>query len=507
MRWIGVAGLVLLSIARGQAIEKAGEFSDQDTNADFTAESPAVTQGELEREQSNPDRKSAPEIVRFGGDVTIGAGEEARDVVVIFGTLRIVGRVRGDVVVVGGRTIVDGRIEGNLVMPFGKLDLGPGAEVEGDVVAVLGEMNADPRAYIGGQRFELTASSLESHLPPMEGMRRWVMEGLVLARPLPHEFGWWWWFALACALFYLVTALVFSRPIAFGVNALETRPVGSFFLGLMMFMVFGPLLLLLLATGVGLLVIPFVVCGGLAAFVLGKVVVYEVMGRQIGRQTGLGFLQIPLVALIVGVGLFYAMYVIPVIGLMVWLLAGLLGLGAVVLAFFDAFRKESAVVQLAVAQPPALALSADTAGEGITPPLIPGQPPVPPLVEPSSLVRVGFWLRFLATFIDLLLVAAVTATIQRASWFLPLWVAYHVGFWSWRGTTIGGVVLGLKIVRRDGRDLDFPIALIRSLSSFLSAMALFVGFFWAGWSRNRVSWHDQIAGTIVVRMPRKFLLF
>jgi uncharacterized RDD family membrane protein YckC len=269
-----------------------------------------------------------------------------------------------------------------------------------------------------------------------------------------------------------------------------------------MFMLFGPLLLLLAATGIGLLVVPFVFCGGFMAFLLGKVVVYQYLGRQIGRQLGADFLQFPLVALIVGIALFYVMYVIPVVGLLIWLLVGLLGVGAVVLAFFDAFRAESAVSNRLALANPVPAVSAGKVLEITVPPLIPGQPPVPAVVEPSSLVRVGFWLRFLATFIDLLLVAALTAMTQRGSWFLPLWVAYHVSLWAWRGTTVGGVVLGLKIVRRDGRDVDFPIALIRSLSSFLSAMALFIGFFWAGWTRERVAWHDQIAGTIVVRMPR-----
>jgi uncharacterized RDD family membrane protein YckC/cytoskeletal protein CcmA (bactofilin family) len=503
-----LAGLVVwLSITCGEAIERAEPHADRDMDEEIATERavPAVDDGI--RASSRQARSRVGEIVRLGGDVIIGKDEEARDVVIVFGTVRVEGRVHGDMVVVGGRAMVEGVIGGDLVMPFGKLELGPDAEVEGDVVVVLGEMIVAPGAYIGGERYEFTLSAIEAHLPPMTGLRRWVMEGLILARPLPHQPGWWWWYALACALLYVVTALIFHRPIALGVSALESRPVGSFFLGLLAFLLFGPLLLLLVATGVGLLVVPFVLCGGLVALLLGKVAVYQYLGREIGRQTGLAFLRMPMVALIVGIALFYAMYVIPVIGLVVWLLAGLLGSGAAVLAFFDAFRTEGAVVSagvIAAAPPvtPVYALPAGAISEAVDPPLIPGQPPVPPIVEASSLARVGFWMRFLATLIDLLLVGAVTAMIQQGSWFLPLWVAYHVGLWAWRGTTIGGVTLRLKIVRRDGRDIDFPIALIRSLSSFLSAMALFIGFLRAGWTRERVAWHDQIAGTIVVRMPR-----
>jgi uncharacterized RDD family membrane protein YckC len=31
---------------------------------------------------------------------------------------------------------------------------------------------------------------------------------------------------------------------------------------------------------------------------------------------------------------------------------------------------------------------------------------------------------------------------------------------------------------------------------------LFLGFFWAGWTREKTAWHDLIAGTVIVRMPR-----
>jgi uncharacterized RDD family membrane protein YckC len=79
--------------------------------------------------------------------------------------------------------------------------------------------------------------------------------------------------------------------------------------------------------------------------------------------------------------------------------------------------------------------------------------------------------------------------------------------WSWKGTTIGGVVFGLRIVRRDGRPIDFAVALLRSLASFFSALVVFVGFFWAGWNREKQSWHDLIAGTIVIKVPKGVPLF
>jgi uncharacterized RDD family membrane protein YckC len=85
---------------------------------------------------------------------------------------------------------------------------------------------------------------------------------------------------------------------------------------------------------------------------------------------------------------------------------------------------------------------------------------------------------------------------------LLLWGTYHVGLWTWKGTTIGGIVVGLKLVRIDGRPVDLPVALVRALSSLFSGMALGLGFFWAGWSREKLAWHDRIAGTVIVKVPR-----
>jgi uncharacterized RDD family membrane protein YckC len=81
-------------------------------------------------------------------------------------------------------------------------------------------------------------------------------------------------------------------------------------------------------------------------------------------------------------------------------------------------------------------------------------------------------------------------------------MAYHIGMWTWKATTIGGIVLGIKVVRLDGQPMNFAVAFVRCLSSVFSIVALGLGFFWAGWDRERQAWHDKIAGTVIVRVPR-----
>jgi uncharacterized RDD family membrane protein YckC len=105
--------------------------------------------------------------------------------------------------------------------------------------------------------------------------------------------------------------------------------------------------------------------------------------------------------------------------------------------------------------------------------------------------------------LDWILIAVVThMTFDRVQAFVALLVAYHVAMWVWRGTTLGGAVLGLKCVRLDGRPLDFQVACVRALAGFLSFLAFGLGFIWAGFTPDRQSWHDIIAGTTIVKMPR-----
>ncbi len=85
-------------------------------------------------------------------------------------------------------------------------------------------------------------------------------------------------------------------------------------------------------------------------------------------------------------------------------------------------------------------------------------------------------------------------------------IAYFSALWAWKGPTVGGIVLNLQVVRQDGRPLNFLTALVRSIAAMFSAMILFLGFFWIGWDHEKQGWHDKIAGTVVVRMPRSVSL-
>ena len=440
------------------------------------------------------------DTVVFGRNVVIGENDEARDVFV-FGADAIVRGTVHDLVVVSGTANVLGAVQGNLVTILGSAHLGPGASVRRDVTVVGGNLTTRPDSTIGGQRVELSLGSFGLGVPRLQA---WARHGLLLGRPLPPNVQWVWWFAGAMFLLYVMMAGVFSKSVGICVEVLETRPAASFFTGLLMLMLIGPFILLLVISIIGILAIPFVFFGLIFAFFFGKVAVYRFTGQQLARQLHLPGLEMAIPACLIGIAVFYLFYTIPFVGFLLWGVATLLGMGAVFLAFNRLLAPAHRRAPAPVLSPPGSPLPGSPA-PGMPAGSAPVMDPFPPLVPLSSaeaLPRAGFWIRLAATLLDAVMIGALTIPFHFVGLTLLIWVAYHVGMWTWKGTTVGGIILGIKCVRTNGDKVSFPVALVRSLASFLSAIALFLGFLWAAWDREKQSWHDKIAGTIKIRVPR-----
>jgi uncharacterized RDD family membrane protein YckC len=255
-----------------------------------------------------------------------------------------------------------------------------------------------------------------------------------------------------------------------------------------------------------------------------------------------GFHRQPLLALAAGHLLFAAIFSVPYLGLVVWSLTMLLGVGTALTALSEARRREANVngssptpparpvpppakpapgtaAAAAISPPTASAFAAPAEREAtaaeppgnsepISPPPPPGEtrpPPqaiVPPLPLAGALPRAGFGPRLAATLLDLLVVFVAARFLNSDDLFPYLWLGYHVAFWTWRATTLGGAILNIRIERLDGRPVDFGIALVRALASILSLLAAGLGFLWVIWDAESQSWHDKIAGTTIVRTPR-----
>ena len=423
--------------------------------------------------RSRSSKTTYDDIVMVGGTpVEIKLGESARDVVVI-----------------GSDVGVDGTVQGSLVVVLGNVRLGPAGKVAQGPVIVGGDLFAQPGSKIGNNPTVISLSMLggvTNVLNPafVEAGKRWIAEGAFRIRPLPHRLPLAWIVAGFFLLFFVVVGVVFQRPVTASVSVLDEKPGSALLIGLLVGFLSLLLVLLLVVSLVGVVVLPFVVCALAALFIIGKVAVYRYAGQTLGGQLGVTFLQNPLVALVSGTLLFYLCYAVPVIGGIMWLMVAPLGIGAVVLATLGRKKSYSNVVS--------------SGGVAVTdfPSALDATPPV-------LLPRVGFWSRFFATFLDLMLVGlVVTILVRKPQWFLLAWAAYHLVLWSWKGTTVGGIILGLRIVRLDGGPINLPVAAVRLLGGFFSAAVFFLGFFWAGWTQERQSWHDKIAGTVVVRYPK-----
>jgi len=255
---------------------------------------------------------------------------------------------------------------------------------------------------------------------------------------------------------------------------------------------------------VGIPLIPVLYLLLVLFLLFGTVAVYCFVGRQLGRWFHVAAVEAPFIALLAGALVITIFYTIPLLGCLVWCIITPLGIGA---ALWAAFGGKSA------AEAEIVPVSASGSVSSYSPPLstatveAPVSAPPPALVnEAATLPRAGFWIRFLATLIDWLVVGLASLIVPIPSAFIILWLAYHICLWNWRGTTIGGIVLSLKVARLDGQAMNVEVAVIRCFSGFLSAMPCFLGFFWVGWDMQQQSWHDKIAGTTIVKVPYRLSL-
>jgi uncharacterized RDD family membrane protein YckC len=149
-----------------------------------------------------------------------------------------------------------------------------------------------------------------------------------------------------------------------------------------------------------------------------------------------------------------------------------------------------------------------------------------PLEPETTLQPAGFVTRLIAFLIDQCIIGVILGLLTAVSGILfqsfrlgqllgtddltlqlaliPLGAAgfilgllYYVGFWLLTGQTPGKAVLGVALVRVDGRPLRPGAAIVRWLGYWLSGI-LFLGYLWILIDNRRQAWHDKLAGTLVV---------
>jgi len=462
---------------------------------------------------------STPVIINFGGPVKVhGKVDDA--VIVFFGDAEVDGGV-GDAVVsiLGNIHLRPGaRVKDSVVAVMGNIVVDDHVQVNGDAVAVGGNLEVAEGAKIQGQRQGIP-------LPFVEQIKDYLTDCVLKLRPMSPRIGWVWAVAGFFFLFYLLVAAAFQDAVRKCVDELESRALATLLFGLLAKFMIPILAVILACTGIGILVVPFLSLGAILAQIVGKVALLQWVGGRIGRQSGVPLLQKPLVGFVIGWLILTAFYNIWGVGFLSFMVFSVWGLGVGVTAVIAAFRRSRRAAAARVsgplppppagfppATPPPTLPTGGDGGQGlgsvpVPPPL--GTPSVitPPRDEAIRFPRAGFWERMGAGFLDLMVVAIANgflAAIFPAHFFVAplLAVAYFTFMWSYRGSTVGGIVFNLKVVRIDGTGLTRPVALVRALGSVLSMMVFFLGFFCILWDDERQAWHDRIAGTVVVRVPR-----
>jgi len=159
------------------------------------------------------------------------------------------------------------------------------------------------------------------------------------------------------------------------------------------------------------------------------------------------------------------------------------------------------------------------------PPPFPPQPAQPAGPAPSP---AGFWIRFLASALDGIIlwfgqallfglffsVAALTGSLGQgepgpglALLTILVWLVAVAGQWlyfalqesSAAQATLGKRALGLAVATVDGRRIGFGQATGRFFGKILSAIPLNLGFVAAAFTDRKRALHDYVAGTVVER--------
>ncbi len=459
----------------------------------------------------------ATAVVSVLGSST-SAGEVDEAVVSVLGNTRVTGPVGEAAVAVMGSTSVDSKVKGEVVAVFGDVELGPNADVGGDVVVIGGTLHRDPAAIVHGNVQQVALFGAGGHL---EWLHTWVKHCLVYGRPLAIApgLGWAWGFAFTFFALYLLIAVLFPKGIEQCVRTMEEQPGRSVLASILTVLAKPIVFVLLVVTVIGIALVPFLALGLFVAGLFGKAVALAWIGRRILRVVRDDVARPPVLSVLIGGVAVLLLYMVPVLGFVLYKTLAILGLGIVVYTLILNSRgaRETAAAARRAATPGASAgagAGADAAatGPGTAEPAATPAAAAPAMAAaPSanaSMERAGFWIRMTALALDVIIVAIACAILPFIDFdgphkgFLLLLAGYAALMWKLKGSTIGGFICRLQIVRLDGRAIDWPTAVARALGCFLSLVVAGLGFLWIVFDADRQSWHDKIAGTVVVRVPR-----
>ena len=278
-------------------------------------------------------------LVVVGGEATVE--HDARvtgDARVMGGLLRLAGTLEGDLSLTGGKAVVSGEIDGDVKIVGGVLVLGPDAVVKGEVQPIGGEIRRAPQSQAEiapDDAFEppFVANEMPPfHRTPFHTALRWVGKAfLALLR------------AIALAV---LAGVVFLLPDGLARDAIAKMEAAPLVTGGLGLLIFALLPVVVVALAITLVLIPLAV---VVIVVAAVAVLYGwlALGLYLGEKmleplqqswhpagaAALGTFVLTLLAALVNV--------VPCVGWVPGFLAAAWGLGAVSLALWEAWQRQS----------------------------------------------------------------------------------------------------------------------------------------------------------------------
>ena len=122
--------------------------------------------------------------------------------------------------------------------------------------------------------------------------------------------------------------------------------------------------------------------------------------------------------------------------------------------------------------------------------------------------RAGFWRRFVAALLDGIILGVVGGILgaildldrngmNGVSTLIGL--VYYTYLEGSTGQTLGKKALGIRVIDLGGGgSIGYGRAFIRYIGRFVSAIVLLLGYLWMLWDKEKQTWHDKFANSVVV---------
>ena len=139
-------------------------------------------------------------------------------------------------------------------------------------------------------------------------------------------------------------------------------------------------------------------------------------------------------------------------------------------------------------------------------------PPAPPAdpawaAQGPSGPRASFGRRLVAYLIDAILLGVVYVVFaaifdQAVGYGLSLLIGIaYFGYLEGgaRGQTLGKMALGIRVIDfSTGGSIGYGRGVVRYLGRIISGLVCLLGYLWMLWDKEKQTWHDKIASSVVV---------